>query len=91
LGRRRRRIIKVVKKKLPKVFACPSCGEETVRVSVNRGSGHAVVQCVSCGLKEEFDSPPSMQPVDAYCRFTDRFYSQTKTSAPTSEEASATS
>jgi transcription elongation factor Elf1 len=74
LGRRRRRVIKVVKKKLPSVFTCPVCGEEAIRVKLPIGGGPAVVQCGSCGLKREFEATPSSQIVDIYCMFTDAFY-----------------
>ncbi len=87
MGRRRRRVIKVVKKKLPTVFTCPACGEETVRVKFPEGSSKAIVQCGSCGLKQEFDVSPSSQMVDVYCKFTDAFYSKDK---PSTEKATST-
>jgi transcription elongation factor Elf1 len=71
LGRRRRRVVKVVKRKVPTVFLCPLCGEEAVRVFIDR-SGHARVQCGSCGIREEFDVSPSEHMVDVYCKFTDK-------------------
>jgi len=86
MGRRRRRVIKVVKKKLPSVFTCPSCGEESIRVIMPQGSGPAIVQCGSCGIKQEFEATPSSQIVDIYCKFTDAFYTSSKPAqqAPTS-------
>jgi transcription elongation factor Elf1 len=78
LGRRRRRVIKVVKKKLPSVFTCPQCGEEAIRVKLPQGAGPAIVQCGSCGLKREFEATPSSQIVDIYCMFTDTFYARDK-------------
>jgi len=75
LGRRRRRVVKVVKKRLPTVFVCPSCGEEAVKVIIMKQQKRATVQCGACGLKEEFDTTPSAGMVDVYCRFTDGFYS----------------
>jgi transcription elongation factor Elf1 len=87
LGRRRRRVIKVIKKKLPSVFACPSCGEEAIRVKLPRGAGHAIVQCGSCGLKREFEATPSSQIVDIYCMFTDTFYSKEKQTEKASQAA----
>ena len=80
MGRRRRRVVKVVKKKLPTVFTCPSCGEEAIRVLLPQGSGSANVQCGSCGLKREYKASPSSQIVDIYCKFTDEFYANTKSS-----------
>ena len=82
MGRRRRRVVKVVKKKLPSVFTCPSCGEEAIRVIMPQGSGPAVVQCGSCGLKREFEAHPSTEIVDIYCKFTDEFYSSKKPAEP---------
>jgi len=74
LGRRRRRIIKVVKRKLPTVFSCPSCGEEAIKVVMSRSKSQALIQCAACGLKQETDISPADQMVDVYCRFTDKFY-----------------
>ncbi|MGA2627997.1 MAG: hypothetical protein ACLP5V_14820 [Candidatus Bathyarchaeia archaeon] len=78
MGRRRRRVIKVVKKKLPSVFTCPVCGEEAIRVKLPQGAGQAAVQCGSCGLKREFEATPSSQIVDIYCMFMDSFYVKDK-------------
>nr|MDO8135186.1 hypothetical protein [Candidatus Njordarchaeum guaymaensis] len=74
MGRRRRRVVKIVKKRLPTVFTCPACGEESVKVVMKSGSGAAVIQCGSCRIKEELTVPPTSGPVDAYCIFTDRYY-----------------
>lgn len=78
LGRRRRRVVKVVKKKLPSVFTCPQCGEEAIRVKLPQGAGPATVQCGSCGLNREFQATPSSQVVDIYCMFTDSYYGKDK-------------
>lgn len=75
MGRRRRRVIKVVKRKLPTVFVCPKCGDEAVKVSIHRTEKRAEVKCGSCGLKGEYNVAPSTKMVDAYCKFTDEFYS----------------
>jgi transcription elongation factor Elf1 len=82
-------VIKVVKKKLPTVFTCPVCGEESIRVKLPEASGPAIVQCGSCGLKQEFAATPSSQIVDVYCMFTDAFYGkdQDKAQAPTVESS----
>jgi transcription elongation factor Elf1 len=74
LGRRRRRVVRIVKKKLPTVFVCPRCGEEAVRVTVAKDTGHATVLCALCNLKDEFPAHPAAQPIDVYSYFTDRFY-----------------
>lgn len=86
MGRRRRRVIKVVKKKLPTVFTCPSCGEESIRVKLPESTGPAVVQCGSCGLRHEYEATPSSQIVDIYCKFTDTFYSKSKNEVEKAEQ-----
>jgi transcription elongation factor Elf1 len=74
LGRRRRRVVRIVKKKLPTVFVCPRCGEEAVRVSIDKATGKAIVACAICQLKDEFQAHPQAQAIDVYSYFTDRFY-----------------
>ncbi len=74
MGRRRRRVIRIVKKKLPTVFVCPRCGEEAVRVTIAKDTGKATVLCALCNLKDEFPAHPAAQPIDVYSYFTDRFY-----------------
>ena len=85
MGRRRRRVVKVVKKKLPTVFICPSCGEEAVKIV--KEATRSIVHCGACGLKDEFEASRSAQPVDIYCKFTDKFYAAGK---PTSSESETT-
>jgi len=74
LGRRRRRVIRIVKKKLPTVFVCPRCGEEAVRVTIAKDTGHATVLCALCNLKDDFPAHPAAQAIDVYSYFTDKFY-----------------
>jgi transcription elongation factor Elf1 len=63
-----------VKKKLPTVFVCPRCGEEAVRVTIAKDTGHATVLCALCNLKDDFPAHPAAQAIDVYSYFTDRFY-----------------
>jgi len=75
LGRRRRRkVVKIVRKTLPKVFVCPRCGARSVKVIVDAGLRKAKVACSICGLTAEIPVSPSSQPVDIYCQFSDLFY-----------------
>src|SRR5713226_3832756 len=74
MGRRRRRVVRIVKKKLPTVFVCPRCGEESVRVTIAKDTGKATVMCALCQLKDEFPAHPAAQMIDVYSYFTDRFY-----------------
>lgn len=80
MGRRRRKVVHIPKKHLPKFFSCPRCGKETVRVEINRPEGIALVRCSTCGLKEEFKIKPAQGEVDAYCMFTDSVYGSPKRS-----------
>jgi len=82
MGRRRRKVVHIPKKHLPKFFSCPRCGKETVSVDIVRDDGHAIAVCSNCGLKEEFSIKPAQGEVDVYCMFTDRIYgSSRKTSS----------
>ena len=74
MGRRRRRVVRIVKKKLPTVFVCPRCGEEAVRVTIAKDTGKATVMCALCQLKDEFQAHPAAQMIDVYSYFADRFY-----------------
>jgi transcription elongation factor Elf1 len=75
MGRRRRKVVRVVKRRLPKIFTCPNCGEDAVRVELHRSSRRAVVQCSACHLAGEFEVSPANQIVDIYCKFNDDFHS----------------
>jgi transcription elongation factor Elf1 len=74
MGRRRRKVVHIPKKRLPKLFSCPKCGKETVRVEIYRDQKRAIVACGACGVKEEFLIKPVQGEIDAYCMFTDKFY-----------------
>ena len=78
MGRRRRKVVNIPKKHLPKFFYCPRCGKETVRVEIFRDERRAVVSCGSCGAREQFEIKPAQSDVDVYCMFTDRVYGSSK-------------
>lgn len=76
--RRRRRIVRRVKRTLPKFFKCPRCGMDSVRV-VRRGEGperYFVVACGSCGLRSEYGGSliEGREPIDLYNMFVDAFH-----------------
>jgi transcription elongation factor Elf1 len=78
MGRRRKKVVRIPKKRLPKFFSCPRCGKETVRVEIFREEGRAVAGCSSCGLQEEFQVKPAQGEVDVYCMLTDSVYGSSR-------------
>jgi len=74
MGRRRRKVIRIPRRKLPAVFLCPKCGKQAIRVEILKGGGVAEINCGSCGLNDEVRIDKPLATVDAYCKFTDRFY-----------------
>lgn len=71
--KRRRKIRLVPKKRLPKIFQCPQCGNTSVSVMINKKEGKVVVKCSSCGLEAEFEYNPYLAEVDYYSRFLDAY------------------
>jgi transcription elongation factor Elf1 len=83
MGRRRKKVIHIPKKKLPKFFSCPRCGKETVRVDILRDEGRAKIRCSNCQLQEEFPIKLAQGEVDVYCMFTDKIYGKSRRSSTT--------
>lgn len=79
MGRRRRRVLKVVKKTLPKVFACPRCGMTTVRITSRQDeASQDVIYFIACGnpsclLRREMRYTTKKAEIDVYNTFVDDF------------------
>ncbi len=77
MGRKRRKVVKIPRKKIPRFFTCPKCGEESVRIILDRENSRALVKCgnVECNLEDEVSMSRAEEAVDAYCKFSDKFRS----------------
>ena len=76
MGRRRRKAVKIVRRKLPELFLCPRCGKNTVKATINKDKAQVFVICSNCSLNATFQSKPQMREVDAYCLLVDRYYGE---------------
>ncbi|MEM3737506.1 MAG: hypothetical protein QXJ75_05435 [Candidatus Bathyarchaeia archaeon] len=72
--RRKRKVVKPVKRRLPNVFVCPKCGGQSIKVTMHKDTYTADITCSLCGIKNQIPVTPGSQEVDIYCKFTDMFY-----------------
>ncbi|MGI0091426.1 MAG: hypothetical protein ACREBS_06925 [Nitrososphaerales archaeon] len=80
MGRRKRRVVHIVRKTLPKVFTCPNCGMVSVRLQPKDTT--TIISCGSCGTSQEIPNA-GKEPIDIYNEFVDRFNAgQTGAPAP---------
>lgn len=78
-GRKRKKVVKRMRKTIPKIFTCPNCGEKTLSVSINRQEGKATIRCGRCNIIEDSILVSYVEePVDAYGKFVDKYYGSVK-------------
>lgn len=74
MGRRRRKkIIKIPKPKIPEVFVCPLCGSRSLTVKLDKKNSMAEVRCGSCGLHWSTKVEGYEEKIDVYHKFFDAF------------------
>jgi transcription elongation factor Elf1 len=88
MGRRRRKVVRVPKKRLPQIFLCPQCGKEAMHVGFSKTEEKASISCGNCGLSDELNIKRSYTAIDVYCSFTDKHYGKkTQRKPPPAQEA----
>lgn len=74
MGRKRKKVEKYTRSRLPTRYLCPNCGKNTVEVIVREDEEIARIICSNCSLKREISIVKDTAPIDAYCQFVDYFY-----------------
>ncbi len=77
-GRKRKKVVRRVRKTIPKIFACPNCGEKTLGVAISRVDNTAILKCGRCNIEDTVAVSYVEEAVDAYGKFIDRYYGSEK-------------
>ncbi|MEM1804394.1 MAG: hypothetical protein QXI77_00155 [Nanopusillaceae archaeon] len=77
-GRKRKKVVKKVKKTIPKIFACPNCGEKSLSVTIDKENKVAVIKCGKCSISDSVEIASIEDTVDAYGKFIDKYYGVVK-------------
>ncbi len=74
MGRRRRKkIIKPYKPKIPKVFTCPVCGATALNITIDKKKKEAIAKCASCDLEWVTKVKEYEEKIDVYHRLFDEY------------------
>jgi len=71
--RRRKKIVKVYKPKIPKIFTCPVCGSKSLNITINRKDGNAYVKCANCKLEWSTNVKSYEETIDIYHKLFDEY------------------
>ena len=74
MGRKRQKVVKIIKRRLPDQYLCPNCGMNTITVILKQDERVGRIICARCELRGQFPIPENTEPVDAYCIFVDNYY-----------------
>ncbi len=81
-GRKRKKVVKKVKKTIPKIFVCPNCGGKSLAISINKDEEKeeriAIVKCGRCNISDTIKVVNIEDIVDAYGKFIDKYYGVVK-------------
>jgi len=69
--RRKKKVIKIYKPKIPKVFICPVCGSQSLNIEIDRKHGVAIAKCGICGLEWSTIVKQYEEKIDIYHRLFD--------------------
>jgi transcription elongation factor Elf1 len=73
MGRKRRKVIKIFKKTLPKILSCPRCGN--ISLILDRSSEDtATIKCGVCKLNVQYPAPKRRETIDIYNEFVDKVH-----------------
>ena len=59
------------KKLLQGSYYCPKCGNEKLRIGIDRKNKEVIAMC-SCGLEEQVGYVPAFETIDYYNKFIDQ-------------------
>ena len=74
MGRRsRKKVVKVYKPKILKIFTCPVCGSKSLNILIDKKNLKARARCPTCGLDWETNVKSYEEKIDIYHRLFDEY------------------